>query len=167
MSTTVYLGLGANMGDRLANLREALRRLSEYIAIQRVSAVYETAPVGMAAQPDFLNAACLGTTALPPLALLDRIKEIEQAMGRNDRTRNAPRPIDIDILLYDGVTLETPSLTIPHPRLAERAFALAPLADIAGAVLHPTLRETIATLAARAGSTGVRRLDDASLSLPP
>ncbi|MSQ24752.1 MAG: 2-amino-4-hydroxy-6-hydroxymethyldihydropteridine diphosphokinase [Dehalococcoidia bacterium] len=159
----MYLGLGANMGDRLANLGEALRRLSGHVAIQRVSPVYETVPVGMAAQPDFLNAACLGTTALLPLALLERIKEIEQAMGRTGRTQNASRLIDIDILLYDGVTLETPSLTIPHPRLAERAFALAPLADIADGVLHPTLHETIATLAARVGSVGVRRLDDVSL----
>jgi len=143
----VYLGLGSNLGDRESNLREAIRRLDEAGArVLALSPLYETAPVGYLDQPDFLNAVCRAETDLPPRDLLRVVKDIEAAMGRQPSFRNAPRPIDIDILFYDDLVLNTPDLVIPHPCLAERAFVLAPLADLAPNLCHPVLGHTVEAL---------------------
>lgn len=130
--STVYLGLGSNQGDRLAHLRAALRALAALpgTSVQAVSALYESAPWGGIEQPPFLNAAATITTALAPPDLLRAVKEIERAAGREAGLRWGPRPLDIDLLLYDDLEVNTPALIIPHPRLTERRFVLAPLQDL-------------------------------------
>jgi 2-amino-4-hydroxy-6-hydroxymethyldihydropteridine diphosphokinase len=156
---TVYLGLGSNLGDRAAALRAAVDALAPEVAVARVSSAYDTAPQLVADQPRFLNAAVAGRTALDPVALLRHVKRVEAALGRVPGPRYGPRAVDIDLLLVDDLVLLTPELTLPHPRLPERAFALVPLAEIAPALRHPVLGATVAELAAVVAGTGdVRRV---------
>lgn len=153
----VGIALGSNLGDRDAALREALQRLLEWVEIEAVSSFYETEPVGYTDQPWFLNAVCIGTTDLSPRALLDVCKAIETGMGRAPGPRWGPRLIDLDLLFYDDLCLEDEALILPHPRMAERAFVLIPLAEVAPGWVHPRLGRTAAALAAEQPSTGVRR----------
>lgn len=145
----VYLALGTNLGDREKNLKEALARIAAFFAVERVSSIYETEPVGVREQPWFLNLVVRGTTALGPVDLLRKAKKIEIEMGRTEGIRFGPRPIDIDILLYDRVIELSPALTIPHPRLHERAFVLRPLVEIAPDLVHPRVRLRMRDLLAR------------------
>lgn len=127
-----YVALGANLGDRETSLAEAIRRLQadSELEVRRVSAVFETAPVGYTDQPSFLNmAVCLGTE-LDPIGLLRRLLTIEQEMGRVRDVRWGPRNIDLDLLVHGEATADTPELTLPHPRMGQRAFVLVPLRDI-------------------------------------
>jgi 2-amino-4-hydroxy-6-hydroxymethyldihydropteridine diphosphokinase len=138
--STVYLSLGSNLGDRKNNLRVALERLhSPTFQIEQVSRIYQTTHVGTAERPvpRYLNCAVRATTALPPLALLDYTQSVERAGGRVPGRPWDPRPIDIDILLYEGVMLNTQRLTLPHPRMGERAFVLVPLLEIAPNLILP------------------------------
>ena len=146
----VYLGLGSNLGDRRANLRQALRRLEEQVAVDAVSALYETPPMGPPDQPWYLNAACGGTTGLDPRELLAFIKGLERGLGRVASVRWGPRAIDIDILFYGDLVLRTPELVIPHPGVPNRRFVLAPMTDIAPEFMHPQLEETISALLSKA-----------------
>ena len=142
----VYLGLGSNMGDRQGNLDRALDFLSQKLQVAEVSSVYDTEPVGNINQPRFLNLVCQIYTRLAPAALLMLAKGIESKMGRVVKDSNAPRPIDIDILFYGDQVVETPELVIPHPRLAERAFVLVPLAEIAPTLRHPVIGKSVKEL---------------------
>jgi len=127
-----YIALGSNLGDREAYLWEALRRLDARngITIDRVSAVYETEPVGYTDQPLFLNMAAALTTERQPLDLLREMLEVEKELGRVRNVRYGPRTIDLDLLMMEGIRLETEELTLPHPRMMERAFVLVPLLDV-------------------------------------
>jgi len=128
---TAFLALGSNLGDREAELAEALDRLAERMEVVAVSPVYESEPAGYADQPRFLNLVARVETELAPPALLDAVQAVERRMGRERSFRDAPRIIDIDILLYDDVRMTTDALTLPHPRMNRRAFVLRPLADLA------------------------------------
>jgi 2-amino-4-hydroxy-6-hydroxymethyldihydropteridine diphosphokinase len=127
------IGLGGNVGDRIATLREATARVAALPGARVIarSRVYETAPVGGPKQGDFLNAAILVEYMQSPRALLDALQAIEADLGRTRETRWGPRTIDLDVLWIEGVAIDEPGLVVPHPRLAERAFALAPLLDVA------------------------------------
>ena len=147
MSHTVYLSAGTNLGDRETNLQEAIASLDRHRAIvRRVSSLYETEPVGFSNQSWFLNIAIELIYDLTPLTLLDCCQEIERGQGRVRTFPNAPRTLDLDILLYDDRVVRTSRLTIPHPRMAQRKFVLVPLAELAPDVLHPVLKRSIRAL---------------------
>ena len=154
----VFLALGSNLGDRQANLKTALQHLSKSVTLQRISSLYETDPIGYEDQPRFFNIACSGTTRLAPQELLDTAKAIEKVMGRQQTIRNRPRPIDIDILLYNHLTIAQERLTIPHPRMRERAFVLVPLQEIAPTIVDPITGQTIQQLAQAISHIGVTKV---------
>lgn len=157
----VYLGLGSNLGDRKANLEKALQLLGERLQIDQVSSLYETEPVGHAEQPMFFNAVCRAETGLGPLQLLSLIKGIEATLGRVPSFANSPRSIDVDILFYNDLCMETADLTIPHPKIKERAFVLIPLLEIAPQLVHPVSGESIKDLAnAIQGQEGVEKIGE-------
>lgn len=135
----VFLGLGSNLGDPKANLCEAVEILDAQpdIRLVRVSSLYLTSPVGFTDQPDFINAVAVVETDLEPADLRALTHDIENRMGRTRNFRWGPRVIDIDVLLYDSVVIDTPDLTIPHPSLYERAFVMAPLAEVAPELVLP------------------------------
>jgi 2-amino-4-hydroxy-6-hydroxymethyldihydropteridine diphosphokinase len=151
---TAAIALGSNLpstfGSRADNLHEALRRLATLGTVKAVSSFHTTAPVGYLDQPQFVNAAALLETQLSPLELLHGLLAIEHAMGRDRASAppKGPRIIDLDLLLYDDVVLTTPELTLPHPAMHERAFVLAPLAEIAGELWHPVSNASVGELLA-------------------
>ena len=156
---TVYLGLGSNVGDREANLREALKRLeSEGTRVVRRSSLYETEPQELRDQPWFLNAVVEVETDLFPLQLLACVRNIEREMGRRRVTSKGPRNIDIDILFYGRNVIDTPDLEVPHPRIAQRRFVLEPLAEIAPSFRHPLTGKTAIEMLATLEPQGIRRL---------
>ncbi|MEZ4859710.1 MAG: dihydropteroate synthase [Caldilineaceae bacterium] len=146
---TVYLALGSNVGDRARQLHTALRLLRELATVEATSFLYETPPAYVTDQPPFLNAACRVTTDLTPHALLAALKGIEETMGRVKTIRFGPRNIDLDIIFYGDSQIASAELTIPHPRLAERAFVLEPLCDLAPDLRDPVSGQTIRHLLAQ------------------
>jgi 2-amino-4-hydroxy-6-hydroxymethyldihydropteridine diphosphokinase len=146
MEHTVYLALGSNMGDRLANLKQAIASLPPQMIVKKKSKVYETPPWGYEDQPKFLNQVLKVETYVEPLPLLRHLKRLEIALGRKATFRNGPRLIDMDILFYDDLILDTPDLILPHPRLHERGFVLLPLMDIAPDLVHPVKQKSIREL---------------------
>ncbi|MBW3630915.1 MAG: 2-amino-4-hydroxy-6-hydroxymethyldihydropteridine diphosphokinase [Gemmatimonadetes bacterium] len=152
--TEVLLSLGANLGDPIEQLRTAIARLGEIVAIEAVSRVYRAEPVDAPDQPDYFNLACRGRTILDPDALLSATQAIEKEMGREHVYRYGPRLIDIDVLAYGDVMIKSPRLTLPHPRAAERRFVLAPLNDVAPEWRHPTIGKTAAELLAEGRTVG-------------
>jgi len=158
MSTnTVTLALGTNLGDRPGNLRAAIAALPPVVTVHEQSFVYETLPWGVIDQPSFLNMVVIGETGQRPQELLKSLKELETQLGRIPSIHYGPRKIDIDILFYDNLILETPHLTLPHPHLHERAFVLVPLAELTPELIHPLLGRTIRQLLAELDTTGVKR----------
>ena len=144
--TTVYLGLGSNLGDRLINLYRAIDLIGRGLKVLRRSPVYQTEPVGVPEQGKFLNMVIETQTRMPALDLLKLLKGIEQELGRGAAGSDAPRVIDIDILFYGESAMSTESLTIPHPRLSTRAFVLVPLNDLAPGLRHPVTKKTVAEM---------------------
>jgi len=160
MKKTVYLSLGSNLGDREANLREAIAHLGELGRVSKVSALYETEPVEVSGrQPWFLNCAASVETELTPLEFLKRLLAIELAMGRKRTELKGPRTIDMDIIFFGEEVLDTKELSLPHPAMQHRRFVLEPLAEIAPEALHQVLRRTVRELlnSLPADSGSVRR----------
>jgi 2-amino-4-hydroxy-6-hydroxymethyldihydropteridine diphosphokinase len=147
--STAYVGLGSNLGDRAAHLARALGALPPRgLVVAAVSAIYETEPVGGPAQGPYLNAVARVETALPPAEAMAALLAVEKDFGRVRTVANAPRVIDLDLLLHGDAVVREPGLTVPHPRLHERRFVLRPLADVGAAARHPVLGLTVAELLA-------------------
>jgi 2-amino-4-hydroxy-6-hydroxymethyldihydropteridine diphosphokinase len=146
MSSLAYLSLGSNVGDREARLRDALARLGGLGRVVAVSSFYETEPVEFARQPWFLNCAVALETSLTPRKLMTAILRIEEEMGRRRVQKKGPRSVDIDILMFESIVMDSKELTIPHPAMHQRRFVLEPLAEIAPELLHPILKETVREL---------------------
>ncbi len=155
---TVYLALGSNLGNRAANLKEAIAALSPQVDVKTKSKVYETPPWGYTQQDKFLNQVLKGKTYVQPEPLLKHLKRLEVALGRQATFQNGPRLIDIDILFYDDLVFESPILTLPHPRVHERGFVLLPLMDIAPDLVHPTKHKTIRELIAGCDLHGITQV---------
>ncbi len=154
--TLIYLGLGTNLGSRLENLEAARVAMPPQVTILRASQVYETPPWGYVDQPSFLNQVVEAQTHLSPRRLLIHLKSIEHRLGRVATFQYGPRLIDIDILFFGSQDLNLDGLIIPHPRLAERAFVLAPLAELAPDLVHPQSGQTIRQLLAQIDRYGVQ-----------
>jgi 2-amino-4-hydroxy-6-hydroxymethyldihydropteridine diphosphokinase len=155
---TVYIALGSNLGNRQANMAMALRMLPPLARVDAVSPLYESPPQPPAPAPPYLNAAARIVTGLGPELLLRHLKQIEHLIGRRSRDRWAPRPIDLDIALYDDLVLETADLSIPHPRIAQRAFVLKPLVDIDPELRHAGTGERLADLLVNMGAVELTQL---------
>ena len=159
----IYLSLGSNVGDREGNLRKAVERLaSDDVRVLRRSRIYETEPLDYQDQAWFLNQVVEADTALFPMQLLTRIGRVEHELGRVRTVRNGPRTIDIDILFYAAAIVNTPRLEIPHPRLAERRFVLAPLAELAPDLRHPATHRSVRQMLESAPAAVVRLMEGTS-----
>ncbi len=157
MATPVAIGLGSNLGERLAHLKKAVRGLENLIDIRRASAAYESRPMHLVDQPLFLNACCVGETELPARSLLDSLQALEQSAGRRGGGRRfGPRELDLDLLLYGEDVIEEDDLRVPHPRMTERPFVMWPLSEIAGDWVHPEAGLTVERLAAGLPRDGLR-----------
>ena len=155
MNHTVYLSLGTNLGNRAENLKQAITSLPPQMTVKKKSKIYETPPWGYTDQETFLNQVVLATTYLEPEPLLKHLKRLEVALGRKASFRYGPRLIDIDILFYDDLIMETPSLTIPHPHVHERGFVLMPMMDIAPDHVHPVTKKSTREMIALCNTEGI------------
>jgi 2-amino-4-hydroxy-6-hydroxymethyldihydropteridine diphosphokinase len=154
----VFIGLGSNLGDRADKLERARAELGKLGRVLRCSSMFETTPWKVGTQPLYLNQVCQLETELPPAELMKKLLQVERRLGRKRLYRGEPRLIDIDMLLYGDQIIDTPKLKIPHPRMTDRAFVLAPLAEIAPGLRHPVLGEKIDELLSKADATGVKKL---------
>lgn len=161
MSGRAFIALGSNLQHPATQVTRALERLAQLPAtrVTRTSSLYRTAPVGYDEQPDFINAAAEVATTLAPLALLHALLQLEASFGRQRPFPNAPRVLDLDLLLYDDQVMHTPELTLPHPRLHERGFVLVPLAEIAPDLEIPG-KGRVADLLRASGGHGVEKMSE-------
>ncbi len=155
MDHVIFLSTGSNIGDRALNLYQAITRLTPSVQSLAQSSIYESEPWGYVDQPAFLNQVIKAGTTLEPFDLLAYLKDIEVSIGRQETFRFGPRLIDLDILFYDELVMETPELTIPHPRIPERAFVLVPLAEIAPDMCHPLYHKSIQELKSAVDASSV------------
>lgn len=162
--TTAAIAIGGNVGDVPATLARAVKAIGELpgTGVRRVSSLYRTPPVGgpvnadgSSAQPDFLNGALVVDTSLSPEKLMDALLAIEAGLGRVRGVQDGPRTVDLDLVLWEGLTMDTPKVILPHPRMHERGFVLAPLAEIAPELVHPVIGKTVGELLAALPETGV------------
>ena len=163
--TLVFIGLGSNLGDRVAHLRSAVEgiRALEDARLSAVSPIFETDPVGGPEQGDYLNAVVAAEWSASAHGLLERLLGLEREMGRTRAERDGPRTLDLDLLLFGDARIDEPDLVVPHPRMHERGFVLEPLGRLAPDLVHPLLGERIETLAARVhGAAGVRPFADSA-----
>jgi len=160
MKHTVYIALGTNLGERLDNLRATIQSMPPEVNVLAESHIYETPPWGYENQPAFLNMVLKAETNLEPEALLTYLKQLEVELGREQNFRWGPRLIDLDILFYDDLVIDTPPLVIPHPRLHERAFVLVPLADVAADLVHPKFHLQVKELLSKVSQQDIKRIDD-------
>ncbi|MBA4383536.1 MAG: 2-amino-4-hydroxy-6-hydroxymethyldihydropteridine diphosphokinase [Anaerolinea sp.] len=161
--TCVTLALGSNLGDRCANLHQAVKELSKQVTINKTSSIYETPPWGFIEQPVFLNQVIRGKTTLNPHELLTFIKGIEQEMGRIKNFINGPRLIDIDILLFGSQIITTADLVIPHPRMLERGFVLLPLAEIEPDLIITGTKNTVSDHLQNVDQAGIFKINPESI----
>lgn len=146
MKSKVFIALGSNIGNLEENLNKAIARLSDFGKVEKVSSFYKTKPQGFLEQDDFLNGVCLLNTDLEPQELFKKLKETEKLLGRKPTFKDGPRLIDLDIIYYDKMILNTPNLTIPHPRAHLRLFVMKGLLEIAPDFVHPILKKTTAEI---------------------
>ena len=155
----VYLALGSNLGDRHENLKQAVASLTPQMDVKAKSHVYETPPWGYEDQPRFLNQVLKTQTYLQPEQLLKHIKRLEVALGRKATFPNGPREIDIDVLMYDELVLNTSILTLPHPHMHERGFVLLPMMDIAPDLVHPLSGKSVREMLVACNLAGIKQVD--------
>ncbi len=155
MNHTVYLSLGTNIGNRAENLRQAITSLPPQMRVKKKSKVFETPPWGYTDQEPFLNQVVKVTTYLEPEPLLKHLKRLEVALGRKATFRYGPRLIDLDMLFFDDLVLDTPILTIPHPHVHDRGFVLVPMMDIAPDHMHPVMKKSIREMIALCSTEGI------------
>ena len=156
--TRVILALGSNLGDRRANLRQALEEISAQVSIDKTSSIYETPPWGYIEQPVFLNQVLSGQTSLNPTELLAFLKGIERKLGRVKNFKNGPRLMDIDILLFGNQIVNSETLVIPHPRMLERGFVMLPLSEIEPELIIPGTNKNVTELLCSVDQTGIHKL---------
>lgn len=155
-TSRIFLGVGSNLGDRIANLTAAQSAVAAFMTIEKTSKIYETAPWGFLDQPDFLNQVWEACTTQTPLELLQSIQQVEVDLGRIPTVLYGPRLIDIDILLYSNFIFKSAELVIPHPYISERTFVLAPLADLEPDLIIPGLKYTVKELLAGHDLQGIK-----------
>ena len=156
----VFIGLGSNINDRKNYLERAILALDPEIQLKSASSIYETDPWGYEDQDDFLNQVISTETDLEPREVLEKLKAIEESLGRTVTIRYGPRVIDLDLLFYDDLVLDECDLQIPHPRMLERAFVLVPFCEIASDFVHPVLNRTLKDLCAEITSKGIRLYEE-------
>ena len=137
LNTDIYIGLGSNIGDKLMNLKQSLEEISRFAIFEKVSSPYLSSPIGFSSQPSFINAACKVSTELDCWVFLDRLNSIEEYIGRLRPFKNAPRAIDLDILLWGNMRVSQPGLIIPHPEILKRRFVLEPLIELNPSIVNP------------------------------
>jgi 2-amino-4-hydroxy-6-hydroxymethyldihydropteridine diphosphokinase len=146
LNAEAFIGLGGNLGEVRATFEQALREIEGFASLSKLSSLYRSKPFGFGDQPDFLNAVIKVNTALDPFALLYQLQAIERELGKEVIRENGPRTIDLDLLLYGGLVLDTKGLRLPHPGIVKRDFVLMPLAEIEPELIHPTLNRSTQNL---------------------
>ena len=137
LNTDIYIGLGSNIGEKLINLKQSLNEISRFAIFEKVSSPYLSSPIGFSAQPSFINAVCKVSTELDCWRFLHRLNSIEEYVGRLRPFKNAPRLIDLDILLWGNMNISQPGLIIPHPEILKRRFVLDPLIELNPSIVNP------------------------------